>query len=256
MKIFRNKVFLGVLCIVVGLVAGFVILPAFTNNAAETRPVPVIKMTVQAGTQLTADMIATQELPKSAFPDALTNPSDAVGKYATANLYAGDVLTAAKLSSSLEAMDAMAAASEKGKQVVSLTLPNLAAGVSGRLLPGDVVAVMATAKNANQSLGLDPDADAPVQTARTMVVPGLEALEVCMVTTNAAADAHVSARPSEGEKNELPVTVSFYVTPEQALLLAALEQNSTIHLAFVARGESAAAYIPEAGTVLVGTEAD
>ena len=76
-----------------------------------------------------------------------------------------------------------------------------------------------------------------------MVVPGLEALEVCMVTTNAAADAHVSARPSEGEKNELPVTISFYVTPKQALILAELEQSSVIHLAFVARGESTAAYI-------------
>jgi pilus assembly protein CpaB len=256
MKIFKNKVFLGILCIMAGLVAGFVILPAFTNNTAETRPVLVMKMTVQAGTQLTADMVTTENLPKSAFPGALANPADAVGKYAASNLYTGDVLITAKLSSSLEAMDAMAAASEKGKQVVSLTLPNLAAGVSGRLLPGDVVAVMATAKNANQSLGLDPDADATVQTARTMVVPGLEALEVCMVTTNAAADAHVSARPSEGEKNELPVTVSFYVTPKQALILAELEQSSVIHLAFVARGESTAAYIPEEGKVLVGTEGD
>jgi hypothetical protein len=95
-----------------------------------------------------------------------------------------------------------------------------------------------------------------VQTARTTVVPGLETLEVCMVTTNAAADAHVSARPSEGEKNEPPVTVSFYVTPEQALMLAELEQSSVIHLAFVARGESSAAYIPEEGKVLMGTEAD
>ncbi len=256
MKIFKNRVFLGILCIVAGLVAGFVILPAFANNTAETRPVLVMKMTVQAGTQLTTDMITTQELPKSAFTGAVANPSDAVGKYAASDLYAGDVLTAAKLSSSLEAMDAMAAAPEKGKQVVSVTLPSLAAGVSGRLLPGDIVAVMATAKNANQSLGLDPDADTTVQTARTTVVPGLETLEVCMVTTNAAADAHVSARPSEGEKNELPVTVSFYVTPEQALRLAELEQSSVIHLAFVARGESSAAYIPEEGKVLVGTEAD
>jgi len=256
MKIFKNRVFLGILCIIAGLVAGFVILPAFTNNTAETRPVPVMKMAVQTGTQLTADMITTQELPKSAFPGAVANPFDAVGKYAIADLFAGDVLTGAKLSSSLEAMDAMAAASEKGKQVVSVTLPNLAAGVSGRLLPGDIVAVMATAKNANQSLGLDPDTDTTAQTAKTVVVPGLEALEVCMVTTNAAADAHVSARPSEGEKNEPPVTVSFYVTPEQALRLAELEQSSVIHLAFVARGESSAVYIPEEGKVLVGTEAD
>ena len=42
----------------------------------------------------------------------------------------------------------------------------------------------------------------------------------------------------------------------QALRLAELEQSSVIHLAFVARGESSAAYISEEGKVLVGTEAD
>ncbi len=74
MKIFKNKVFLGILCIMAGLVAGFVILPAFTNNTAETRPVLVMKMTVQAGTQLTADMVTTENLPKSAFPGAAGEP--------------------------------------------------------------------------------------------------------------------------------------------------------------------------------------
>ena len=141
---------------------------------------------------------------------------------------------------------------EKGKQVVSLTLPNLAAGVSG--CPPDVVAVMATTRR--QSIaGTRSHADATVQTARTMVVPGLEASRSAG-DDQCRRDAHVSARPSEGEKNELPVTVSFYVTPEQALILAELEQSSVIHLAFVARGESTAAYIPEEGKVLVGTEGD
>lgn len=240
MKIFRNRVFLGILCIVLGLLIGFVILPAMTNNGADTRPVVVMKTAVQAGTQITADMVTTQELPKSAFPDALTKTDIAIGQYATANLYAGDVFTAAKLSDTLEATDIMAAAGEKGKQVVSITLPSLAAGVSGRLQPGDIVAVMATPKNAGQSLGLDPEAetDSTEQTAETMIVTGLEKLEVCMVTTSDAADARVNASPSGDEKNALPVTISFYATPEQTLKLAALEQNSTIHLALVSRNVS------------------
>ena len=76
-------------------------------------------------------MLTTQELPKSAFPDALMKTDKAVGQYATADLYAGDVLTAAKLFDTREATDIMDTASEKGKQVVSMTLPSLAAGVSG-----------------------------------------------------------------------------------------------------------------------------
>ncbi len=253
MRILKNKLFLGILCIVAGLLAGFVILPAVTNSAAETRPVLVMKTTVQASTQITADMVTTQEMPKSAFAGALTKPDAAVGKYASAELYAGDILTVAKLSASLLATDAMAAATAKGKQVVSVTLPSLAAGVSGRLQPGDIVAVMATPKNGSRSLGLDPDANTEKQQNGAAVIKRLEKLEVCMVTTSDAADAHVSANPSKDEKNALPATVSFYVTPEQALILAELEQDSTIHLAFVARGASASAYLPDADKVLVGT---
>jgi pilus assembly protein CpaB len=248
MKIFKNKVFIGILCIVAGLAVGFVILPAVTNNSAETRPVLILKATVPAGTQITADMVTAQELPKNAFAGALTKADDAVGRYAAADLFAGDVLTAAKLSDSLQAMDIMATATEKDRQVVSVTLPSLAAGVSGRLQPGDIVAVMATSKNSGQSLGLDPDTEVTEQTGKTMVVAGLEKLEVCMVTTSDAADARISASPMEEEKNTLPVTISFYVTPQQALVLAELEQDSTIHLAFVSRGSL--------DGVVVGTEGD
>ena len=256
MKIFKNRVFLGILCIIAGLLAGFVILPALTNSASEAQPVVVMKSAVEAGAQITADMVTTKELPENAFGGALTKTDAAIGQYAKTDLYAGDVLTTEKLSSSLQETDVMAAAAEKGKQVVSVTLPSLAAGVSGRLEPGDIVAVMATPDNAGQSLGLDPDAGETEQSGETTVVAGLETLEVCMVTANDAADAQVSANPSDDKDNTLPVTVSFYVTQEQALKLAELEQSSTIHLAFIARGSSASEYIPDAGRVLVGTEGD
>ena len=256
MKLFRNRVFLGILCIAAGLLAGFVILPSLTNNATDIRPVLVMKTAVPVGTQITDDMVTTVNLPKSAFAGALTKPDDAVGQYAAADLFAGDVLTAAKLSATLEATDVMAVAAQKRKQIVSLTLPSLAAGVSGRLLPGDIVAVIATPKNAGQSLGLDPKTETEEQPDGTEFVKGLGALEVCMVSTSDAADAHVSTHPAEDEKNALPVTISFYVTPEQALRLAELEQDSMIHLAFVARGASTSAYLPDADKVLVGMEGD
>ena len=40
MKLFRNRVFLGILCIAAGLLAGFVILPSLTNNAEVTSGTP------------------------------------------------------------------------------------------------------------------------------------------------------------------------------------------------------------------------
>ncbi len=256
MRIFKNKLFLGILCIAAGLLIGFVAMPKIQSRAAETVSAVVLKQPVKAGAQITEDMIATASLPKGIYPDALSEAADAVGMYAVTDLYTEDCLSAAKLSSSPEASNPMTAAAAKGKLVVSVTLPNLAAGVSARLLPGDIVTVMATPKNAGQSLGLEPETEETERTDGTAIVSGLENLEVCMVTTADAADARVNASPAKDEKNTLPVTISFYVTKEQAIRLAELEQSSAIHLAFVARGEAASQYIPGNGRMLVGTEAD
>ena len=73
-----------------------------------------------------------------------------------------------------------------------------------------------------------------------------------MVITSDGANARVEANPGDDEENSLPVTVSFYVSQEQALRLAELEQQGTIYLTFVARGEDVAQYISDA--VLAETE--
>ena len=75
-----------------------------------------------------------------------------------------------------------------------------------------------------------------------------------MVTASDGSDAAVSAAPDEDTENSLPVTVSFYATTEQALRLAELEQEGSIYLAFVARGDAVSNYVPD--SVLAGTEAN
>ena len=127
--------------------------------------------------------------------------------------------------------------------------------MSGRLLPGDIVTVIAIPRGTvNQTLGVEPDGTTETTTSGAYIDPALEYIEVCMVTTNDGADASVEAQPDEDTKNTLPVTVSFFVTEEQALKLAELEQTGTIHLAFVARGDTASVYVLD--NVLVGTEVD
>jgi hypothetical protein len=105
-------------------------------------------------------------------------------------------------------------------------------------------------------MGLEP-ADTTDETtyntaASTVIYPELQYVEVCMVITSDGANASVEANPGDDEENSLPVTVSFYVSQEQALRLAELEQQGTIYMAFVARGEDVTQYISDA--VLTETE--
>ena len=256
MKLFRNRIVIGVLCIALALILCFAALPAIqgTGTGIYTSVVRM-KQDAEAGTRITAEMLETVSVPDKLVAGGISDTVSVVGKYANSGLYAGDYLTAAKLSGTLVEQNSFPAGTEKGRAVVSVTLPTLASGVSGRLLPGDIVTVMALPKGSvNQSLDVEPDTDSTDDLSGAVIYPELRYIEVCMVTANDGADASVAAQPDEDTKNSLPVTVSFYATQEQALLLAELENQSTIHLILVARGEDVTKYVPDA--VLAETEVE
>lgn len=254
MKLLKNKFVIGTLCILLALAFSFVALPALMGvSESETVSVLRMKQNVTTGTQITADMLETVKVPESLVENALDDAASAVGQYAAADLYAGDYLTAEKLATTLAEQNLFSAGEAKGKTVISITLPSLASGVSGRLLPGDIVTVIAIPQGTvNQTLGVDPEDTTETTTSGAYIDPTLEYIEVCMVTTSDGADASVEAQPDEETTNTLPVTVSFYATEEQALKLVELEQTGTIHLAFIARGNTASQYVSD--SVLVGTE--
>jgi len=246
MKLLKNRVVIGVLCIIAGLVFSFVALPALQNNGQEAL-VSVIRMNVpvEAGALITADMLEAVDVPENLAAGGVTDASSAIGQYANTDLYTGDFLTSEKLLATLSAQDPFSAGTKKGKIVVSITLPSLAAGVSGRLLPGDIVTIMAFQKN-DQLISVEPETgEESESTSEAVIYPELQYIEVCMISANDGADATVVSSPGEDEENCLPVTVSLYATKAQALKLAELEQQGIIHLAFVARGKVASRYIPD-----------
>lgn len=255
MKLLRNKFVIGILCILTALVLSFVALPTLLGVGQKATVTAVrLKEPVSAGTRITTDMLETVKVPQNLVKNGISEPSQAVGRYAKTDLYVGDYLTNAKTSTTQAGQNPFSAGVSKGKLVVSVALPSLASGVSGRLLPGDVVTLMAIPKAAvNQSLGTEPESGESPE-SDVVIDPDLKYLEICMVTASDGSDANVQAETGKDGKNTLPVTVSFYVTEAQAKKLAELNQASTIYLVFVARGEAASQYLPD--RVLTGTEAN
>jgi pilus assembly protein CpaB len=254
MKLLRNKFVIGILCILTALGLSFVALPALLGAGQKAAVTAVrLKEPVSAGMRITTDMLETVKVPQNLVKNGIFEPSQAVGRYAKTDLYAGDYLTNAKTSTTQAGQNPFSAGISKGMLVVSVALPSLASGVSGRLLPGDVVTLMAIPKaSINQSLGTEPESGE--DTESVVIDPDLKYLEICMVTASDGSDANVQPEPGKDGKNSLPATVSFYVTESQAKKLTELNQDSTIYLVFVARGEAASQYLPD--RVLTGTEAN
>ena len=271
MKILRNKFLIGILCIVIGVTVGFVLLPK--SQDADINMTKVVRLTqdVEAGTKLEEKMLEIATIPAESVPDGASSALESfLNRYASSQLYEGDILTSAKVRDTL--VDPVAAAAAKGKQLVSVTVPSLSAGVSGTLQPGDVVSIMVTSKvtQFNQNLGLmtpveDSEETSDWQTggsliasvtkeSQTYIPEELRYLEVCKVSSSDGTDALVNGDKDKEEPNRLPVTITFYATEVQALKLAEVEQNGEIHVTFVARGDAADAYIPRDERVLVDIE--
>ena len=228
MKIFRNRTVIGVLCILLALIICFGVTPLFSRSASEKTDIVRVTKDIKEGDEITTEMVQTVEVGAYNLPQNLmTDKKEVVGKYATADLVAGDYILSSKLSAVPAAENAYLYNLDGTKQAISVTIKSFATGLSGKLQSGDIVSVIA------------PDYQ---QLGQTVVPAELQYVEVISVTASSGYDANTGEVVDE---KELPSTVTLLVTTEQAKVLAELEQDSELHLALVYRGtpENAAKFI-------------
>lgn len=228
MKIFRNRTVIGVLCILLALIICFGVTPLFSRSASEKTEIVRVTKDIKEGDEITAEMVQTVEVGAYNLPQNLmTDKKEIVGKYATADLAAGDYILSSKLSAVPAAENAYLYNLDGKKQAISVTIKSFATGLSGKLESGDIVtAIVADYQGKGE----------------TAIPPELQYVEVISVTASSGYDANTGEVVDE---KELPSTVTLLVTTEQAKVLAELEQDSELHLALVYRGtpENAANFI-------------
>lgn len=292
MQFYRNKAFIGALCIILGLVVGFVLIPG--SRDAQNASVQLVRATqdIPQGSCIDETMIEAVTVLASEVELAESRIEDFIGSYAATKIYTGDYLTMEKLNPT--AVDPIAAATDHGKMIVSVTVPSLAASASGIIQPGDVVMLMASGVDSaaygesssstliqneiptggntlhydnetNQFYYENASSEVLTQSAlfsstsnldEMVIIDKIKYLEVCSVSASDGTSSVVNATIAEGEANSLPYTISFFCDEDQALILAQIEQEGEFHVAFVAHGEDANAYIPAAQRVLSGESSD
>lgn len=228
MKIFRNRTVIGVLCILLALIICFGITPIFSRSASEKTEIVRVTKDIKEGDEITAEMVQTVEVGAYNLPQNLmTDKKEVIGKYATADLAAGDYILSSKLSAVPAAENAYLYNLDGKKQAISVTIKSFATGLSGKLESGDIVTVIVADYQGK---------------GETAIPPELQYVEVISVTASSGYDANTGEVVDE---KELPSTVTLLVTTEQAKVLAELEQDSELHLALVYRGtpENAAKFI-------------
>lgn len=223
MKFLKNRTVLGVICIALALIICFAITPLFNASKSSTMKIVRIKNDLKIGQEITSKDIEVVEVGAYNMPSEVMQKSeDVVGKYASAEMIKGENVLAAKISDTPANENAYLYGLTGEKRAISITIPSFAGGLSGKLISGDIVSVIAVDYR---------------ETGETIVPDELQYVEVIAVTDKKGNDEETTTiKPDGEEETSLPETVTLLVTPEQANILAELEAAGEIHVALVYRG--------------------
>ena len=225
MKLLKNRTVLGVVCIALSLIICFAITPLFNAAKENTTEIVRMKKDVKIGQEITEKDVEIVEVGAYNLPaDVLKKSEDVVGKYVSSELLAGEYVLPGKISNTPASENAYLYNLTGEKRAISVTIPSFAGGLSGKIISGDIVSVIAEDYR---------------ESGETVVPDELQYVEVIAVTDKEGYDEDEVVVTADGEEEpDLPETVTLLVTPAQANILAELEADGDIHLSLVYRGTS------------------
>lgn len=223
----RTKSFLGIVCLVLGCLICFAVVPVLKMATVKTVDVVTFTQAAPAGMVITQDMVKTVEMSQYHLPvGAITELSDVIGKYLSVDAAAGDFATPSRVSNTYPGSDPELLDLPEGKMAISISLSNLAQSVSGKLRQGDIVQLFASSGDAEQAM-----ASAPLE---------LQYVEVLSATYSDGSDVDLTAAKVAGKSNvdstNYLTHITLLVNARQAAVLAGLDHNSTVYAALVVRG--------------------
>ena len=144
MKFLKNRTILGIICIALALIICFAITPLFNASKSSTMKIIRIKNDVKIGQQLTSKDVESVEVGAYNMPsEVLQKSEDVVGKYATMEMIKGEYILPTKISDTPASENAYLYGLTGEKRAISITIPSFAGGLSGKLISGDIVSVIA-----------------------------------------------------------------------------------------------------------------
>jgi pilus assembly protein CpaB len=230
-KLIQNKLFIGILCIVLAAVVAFLLLPKFYKSQAATENVIRASQDIPAGTVLTSEMVTTSEVGAYGLPsDVLRADATAVGMVASENLYAGEYLTGKHLMTEDEYKKAEQESKlglTGGMSLITIEFPSSSAGVAGVLRSGDTADVYEYIKEKNEN--------GEEVSLTELAMSGIYVFDVLNRNMESLSDldARKEALP-EGDNTTFDFAPAFVVLrcdQQQILTLIRLERTDALHLA-------------------------
>lgn len=216
MKIFQNKIVVGVICIVIAAILAFFFLPSISKSKSNTEKIYALKNAVAEGTKIEESMLVEKEVGSYGLPQSIIKDKDKiVGKYASCNITPDDLILTSKLSD-FAANQKLDKVMSQGNMLVTVSLDSVASAVGNHLKSGDIISIVGYANDA------------------VVAYEELKALEVYSIENENAEKLEDVENNEEAE--HLASTVTLIVNQVQAEKLIQAEYSGKVHAVFVKRG--------------------
>lgn len=236
MKFLKNRVFIGVSCLVLAALIGFVAVPVVNRITTSTIEVMRVANDVGMGTRITEDMLEKVEIGKLNLPSQpATSPKQIVGKYVTVDMKAHDVVYANKVTNKLVFPENKLRQMQVGESAYTVKLGE---SYRSRLLPNDVVSFY----------NFNDDGSA-------VIVPELQYVSVVTTTTSNKVDILYASQVAADGSALVPDTITFILNGAQINKLLTLENQGKYKMTLVCRGSdeyTAQEYINQQNSYLKG----
>ena len=225
-KVFKSKIFLGIICLILAAAIAFLVLPNF--YASKSVPTHAVKLTedVPVGTVIADSMLVSVEVGSYGLPSStVMKEEDAIGKVASENMYTGEFLTATRLITE-EEYQALVAEQTKGLEngycLVTIQFPGASSGVASVLRSGHIVDVHECVENEDETFSVQK------------VLSSMYVYDVLNADLQSLSELDVKLEEAIVEEdtdyNFEPAFVVFRCTETQAQTLIRLERMEAIHL--------------------------
>ncbi|MEG0273151.1 MAG: RcpC/CpaB family pilus assembly protein [Hydrogenoanaerobacterium sp.] len=229
MKFLKSKLFMGIVCFAVAILVGFVGIPVVNNVTNKKVSAVRFKENVAKGSIITLKNLELVQVPPIGLPtDVITDVKEVTDKYAVADAQIGDYVTKNRLSSTHPYANNYLFELPMGKVAISFSVKTFAAGLSGKILHGDIISLMSVVGDVQNAATAD---DVIAENCA-----GLAYLKV-LAATSAEGDDTDGEKKDADNKMILPATITVMASTEQARLITGLEQKGNIQIALAARGD-------------------
>lgn len=222
MRIFKNRIFIGVISLILAVVIGFVAVPVYTNLATVTITVVTAAKDISCGVQITEDMLTETEISKIGLPKGVAvKKTDVVGKYALDNIYTGYYITNRTVASELVKPDTKIRNMTDKECVVPVPIGGNVNAVT-KFLPNDIVTFYSIDKESGQAY----------------VIPELTYVSVMACSTSNGVYITQEGQKAADGSELVAANINFILNNEQSIKLLSEMSGKTIYILLTYRGNN------------------